>query len=231
MGRKRVYKVSSYIKESWQMKLYIDPFDAKKYITTAYNKIIAKGGDGTLLKAIKMFHHFNLPFYPYASGTKNFMMNDCFKLYDLTTVPLNLIQVQKDPKAVAFNEIAIGSFCGWIEFSTPDAKFPKFKGSGIIIATAQGSTGLNLNNGGPILPLDSNQWVVTSNQATSTVKTVVNATRLTIKAISREPFQIKLDGVLYKETTEIELTIQQGPVVNIQYADILAFKEKRWNNR
>lgn len=159
------------------------------------------------------------------------MMNDCFKLYDLTTVPLKLIQVQKDPKAVAFNEIAIGSFCGWIEFSTPDAKFPKFKGSGIIIATAQGSTGLNLNNGGPILPLDSNQWVVTSNQATSTVKTVINATHLTIKAISRDPFQIKLDGVLYKETTEIELTIQQGPIVNIQYADILAFKEKRWNNR
>lgn len=213
------------------MKKYIDSFDPKKYITVDSNKIIAKGGDGTLLKAIRMFHHLNLPFYPYASGTKNFMMNEHFKLINLTTVPLKLIQVQGDSKAIAFNEIAIGSFCGWIEFSTPDAKFPKFKGAGLIISTAQGSTGLNLNNGGPILPLDSNQWAVTSNQATSTVNTVVNATYLTIKASSREPFQIKLDGNLYKETTEIELTIQQGPVVNIQYADILAFKEKRWNNR
>ena len=232
MGRNTSTKENQHIyKERKDMIAYVDPYDANKHIDVSSEQIIAKGGDGTLLKAIKKFHGLHIPFYPLASGTRNFMMNRTLTTEDITTIPLTLLQIDNDTDAVAFNEVAIGSFCGWIEFSTSTARFPSFRGSGLIISTAQGSTGLNLNNSGPILPLESDQWAITSNQAPIRVKTVVNSEPLHIVAKSREPFEIKLAGVVYKKLTEIEFTITRGPVVQLQYTDIMSFKEKRWNNR
>ena len=47
-----------------------------KYIFKKDNVIFAKGGDGTLLRAINMFRDMKLPFFGIAGGTENFLMND-----------------------------------------------------------------------------------------------------------------------------------------------------------
>ena len=57
------------------MKIY-DEYDNNKYIEEKENYIEAKGGDGTLIKAIHKFKDKNKPFFGIAAGTFNFMMND-----------------------------------------------------------------------------------------------------------------------------------------------------------
>lgn len=213
------------------MKLFQDPYDPNKHISTQDNFIVAEGGDGTLLRAIRDYHPLQKPFYPLAKGTKNFLMNPEDDRENSKPILLSLIKFESNStKAVAFNEIAIGSFCGWIDFSVEEAKFPSFQGSALVIATTQGSTGLNLNNGGPVLPIDSNQWAVTSNQSATKVNTVVKPTPLTITAKARKPFQVLADGQLVLETTELTFTIELGPTVLVHYNNIQQLKEKRWNN-
>lgn len=57
-------------------ELYIkDKYDKKKYIDARGDVVIAKGGDGTLLRAINKFSHLDKPFFGIAAGTLNFLMN------------------------------------------------------------------------------------------------------------------------------------------------------------
>ena len=55
--------------------LYRDKYDYNKTISDNGDVIIARGGDGTLLKAIYRYAHLCKPFFGSAAGTVNFLMN------------------------------------------------------------------------------------------------------------------------------------------------------------
>ena len=153
--------------------LWVDTYDIEKKIIDKDDHILAIGGDGTLLKAINKYKHLNKPFFGYAKGTVNFLMNQeiepinnsKFKKFNLIRVQVTAVENGAEVVRTfqAFNDIVLGAFNGWINFNCThrDNILGNFWGSGIVISTAQGSTGINKNNYGTILPLTSKNWSVT----------------------------------------------------------------------
>jgi NAD kinase len=150
-------------------------------------------------------------------------------------ISLHLLKVKYENNwHLAFNEICIGGdMSSWIDFSVDDKdeQIEDFKGSGIIVSTAQGSTGINKNNGGVILPLTSNNWVITGDKTNRKIHYVLEPQNLTIKIKSRKPFHIWCDGKTFLELSKDEKHIiqieQSDKIVQIMFNDVHEFKRKR----
>ena len=188
----------------------------KTLFSDTYGKIITKheeyihclGGDGTLLRAINKFSNLRLPFYGQASGTANFLMNKLdAPLAKSVTKSFRRIKVTvysiMDPMfeytehhLYAFNDVILGGFNAWLNFETKhkDNQIGNFSGSAIVVSTAQGSTGLNRNNGGTILSLESDQWSVTGVCTKRNINTVISPSRLEINVEGRTDATLCIDG-------------------------------------
>lgn len=219
------------------MKRWIDPYDSEKFIEEKENVIIAKGGDGTLLRAVRMHLDKGKPFYGVAAGTENFLMNPLDSSISKKSKykRLRLLKIKIDTGApghlefYAFNDITIGSFSGWNHFNVDhkDDLIGKFKGSGIVLSTTQGSTGLNKHNGGTILPLNSKNWVVTGVQATKNVNYVIAPKKVNINCKSRGRVSVVVDGQDVYNDKEFNVEVSQGPEVIVIFNDYKSFKKKR----
>lgn len=171
--------------------IWLDPYDNNKYIIEENNIIKAVGGDGTLIKSIHLFKNKNKPFFGVSAGTVNFLMNEedsvCtehiiekFNLIDIEVFFTNKVNENKviSKKFEAFNDIVLGEFNAWIDFECihNDLAIENFKGSGVIVSTSQGSTGINKNNLGTILPLSSKNWSLTGIQTNRVVNHIIEPT-------------------------------------------------------
>lgn len=226
------------------MKIY-DEYDKNKYIEDIGDFIIAKGGDGTLIKAIHRFDHLNKPFFGIAAGTANFLMNEEAAIHfrTATTLEFNLIKVDvyykveagifdnEEIKTVyAFNDVNIGEFNGWIDFKCThkENQIGNFKGAGILISTAQGSTGANKNNGGSIMSLNSHQWSVTGTMTNRRIDYMVDPDELTIETKSRGNVKINVDGKHFEADKVTKVVISKSDItVKVIFNDIKKFQEKR----
>ena len=218
---------------------YIDPYDNNKFIKEYPTYIHAHGGDGTLIKAVAMHRDKNKPFFGSAAGTVNFMMNPEQTISeDATTITLHTIHsevtfiengVEKVETAEAFNEVAIGGdMNSWISFSVDNPCIGDFKGGGIIFSTAQGSTSMNLNNYGRILPLSSKVWSITGNMTNREINNIKRPKKTTIKVESRNPVSAWMDGANNHIVRNVKsVTISQGRSVQVIFNDIEEFKRKR----
>lgn len=222
-----------------------DNFDKTKYIEVLHNKIVCYGGDGTLLKAIAKYRHLNLPFFGIAAGTINFLMNrESEILYLATTQKFSLLKVEvtyvlhdfeTDHETIAssthyaFNDIVLGNFNSWIHFDCKhnDDILGTFSGSGIIISTAQGSTGINKNNNGVILPLSSKDWSITGMQCNRNINYVLEPEKINISCNSRQEVKLAIDGndTIIKNVKSIK--VSKGTTVDVLFNDINLFKRKR----
>jgi NAD kinase len=230
------------------MKLNIldkDKFDTRKFIGQIDNIVIARGGDGTLLKAITKFYSPENIFYGEASGTMNFLMNVIpysrtqkikvkkFKRIKVKVTILepniigDLVPVIKEFQVL--NDVFISEENGWIDFNCHDKDMilGKFKGSGLIISTAIGTTGISKNNNGVILPLSSNDWVVTGDKTNRTINYVLKNNRMSIKVNSRGTVNIFGDGHNHHFTRVQSVEILKGDSVKIGFADYKKMKRKR----
>jgi NAD kinase len=218
--------------------LYEDGYG--KSIVTDGRYIKAIGGDGTLLYAINHFNHLGLPFFGVASGTVNFLMNrDIEPDIVHTSVKFNRLKVtvirlvDGEPESseyFAFNDVVIGQFNAWIDFQCihKDDQIGSFFGSGMIVSTAAGSTGINRNNGGTILPLTSDQWSVTGMQTNRRIDSVINPNILHIVASRRSgSISIGIDGSMYTVDGISEVLIEQGDVVDVRFNSFAEFQKKR----
>ena len=226
---------------------YQDEFDKNKYIQAVGQFIEAKGGDGTLLKAIHKFRHLGKAFFGIGAGTLNFLMNDNdkispeakYKKFRLIKVAVTFTvendmdngnKVQITEEFQAFNEVMMGGDMNtWAEFNVhdKDAIIGKFKGGGICISTAQGSTGFNMGNGGSILPLSSDQWFVTSAFSKRDIRVPIEPKRTTICAESRTPITVWIDGQNQVIQNVQKIEVSQGDSVIVIFNDYEAFKRKR----
>jgi len=131
------------------------------------------GGDGAMLHAIHDTVDTNIPYFGKALGTFNFLMNnidddisviqglldESIKIEAFTTYTIKaFLNGKKIGEAV--NDVILGNklydyFTFNISTESKDLENFEVKGSGICISTAIGSTAFNYNNGGRILPLDS----------------------------------------------------------------------------
>ena len=234
--------------------LYSDEYDPKKFIAESDEYILVRGGDGTLLRAINMYGFKKKPFYGIAGGSMNFLMNDTespvpspkhkVKFFNRIKVQVEYQKWERDmsalddilkPKSVtfqAFNDICIGGSDGmnaWIDFNIEekDELFGNFKGGGLIIATPQGSTGINKTNGGSILPLSSALWSVEGDKTTKRISYVIKPRYTVITPTSRKSVMVWIDGANDILDNVTKVTVSKGDEIKVIFNDYSEFKKKR----
>jgi len=142
--------------------------------------IIALGGDGTILEAARKYHESgaiilglnlgNVGFLASVRDEKNFLaaLDDFFNgKYDIIERLMILAQVRRKGHVVfnaeALNEAVIKNPLGMVELEARVANHPvkHIRGTGILIATATGSTAYNLSAHGPIIVPDIKCFIIT----------------------------------------------------------------------
>lgn len=175
------------------------------------------GGDGSMLHAHKN-NDLKIPFFGKGLGTLNFIMNNFgsdFRIIEGLldgSIKPTVIKTPKISVVVEFqsgdtmeydaiNDVIIGSdISDWnaFEISTKNGSFDKFKfnGTGVCISTPLGSSAFNMNNGGKLLPIDSNLWSITSVVANHRINELMKPQKMKIKIESlRSNPTLYVDGV------------------------------------
>lgn len=222
------------------MKVWKDEYDNNKFIKLNKTYIRSHGGDGTLLKAIHMYSNKKLPFFGTAAGTVNFLMNsktiisESSKHKKFNLIKINIIyednKKQLNKELQAFNEVCIGGDMGsWIDFNVQDKDsiIGNFKGSGIIISTSQGSTGINKNNNGTILPLSSKNWCITGDKTNRKINYIIEPKKTIIHVSSRTPVTVWVDGTNNVIYNVKGIEISKGDEIVIIFNNYDEFKQKR----
>jgi len=81
-----------------------------------------------------------------------------------------------------------------------------FSGTGLVVATPQGTTGYSLKNGGEVLPLDSSDWYVSGVVTGPFPRGPVPAQLITIEVEARRPISGYADG-FSQEAEDIEKVV------------------------
>lgn len=235
-------------------------FNKTKFENQVFNPaeadiIVCVGGDGTLLDTIKEYKTYNKPFLGFGGGTANFLMNDINDLYlfeekdldlristifnnqKIRNIQFNCIKATIDGKEYqGFNEICIGGdMNSWIEFHIEDTKdeffIEPFFSGGIIISTAQGSTGINKNNYGAVMPLNFvNNWSLTSDKGefNKRVNKNIENNKLNINFFSRTPVKAWIDGQAnIVEIKKPEIIVEKGESVEVIFTNYDSLIKRR----
>jgi NAD+ kinase len=139
--------------------------------------VIALGGDGAMLEALRIIDDQKKPVFGINFGTVGFLLNPD-KNDDLITRIKNAIAVETHPlemtctdingghhTAISFNEVAFlrqTRETAHLKISVNGKTLmEEFIGDGVMVATPVGSTAYNLSAHGPILPIKSNLLALT----------------------------------------------------------------------
>ncbi len=205
-----------------------------------------------ILHAIQNYNHLQVPFFGYANGTLNFLMNKIANLEEtiikiqsgeikfdlLETTSIKVTARSKNGEeflGYAVNEVILGTYImGYHHFllSSMDNSFDNFeiKGSGVCICTDLGSTGYNFSLGGSVLPIGSNLWSVNGIVCNRFLEDIINMQQFEIKlSETSRPANIFLDGV--QKEIEIcdgtSIILSKGEVIKIAFLDKLDFFNRR----
>lgn len=218
--------------------------------------IFVPGGDGALLHAIQGANHYHVPFFGYAAGTLNFLMNevetdkisDFLKdlennnktLSEISTTMISVEIVRKQTQEIiqvgkAVNEVVIGtSLMGYHSFliNSKDGSFKDFdiKGSGVCLSTDLGSTGYNFNLGGAVLPLGSNLWSILGIVCNRYLEDILGINEISVECISKNPgTSVYLDGIKsdFKIKNGDKVIMKKGDPIRIAFLSQEKFFEKR----
>jgi NAD kinase len=191
------------------------------------------GGDGAMLHAHKEYGHTGLPFFGKGMGTANFIMNNFDNDFEIisgllngTIVP-NIVQTEKigitlkkkDTKKKIYkesiNDIVIGN--GIMDYhsliiNSARGAFENFayRGAGICISTALGSTAYNINNKGNVLPIDLDAWSFTSIVGDRDVHDVMKPQKITITVGSE-----RQTPILFIDGTATALPLSKGDKITL----------------
>ena len=133
--------------------------------------IVAVGGDGAMLAAMRESITYNIPVFGLNRGNIGFLMNDFHKLNlierledanEILVHPLEMVAVDSKNKKyveLAINEVAIfrrTHQSAIISIKIDDTeRLSELTCDGVMVATPVGSTAYNLSAHGPILPIGS----------------------------------------------------------------------------
>lgn len=142
--------------------------------------VIVLGGDGTILEAARKYHELgsvilglnlgNVGFLASVRNEKDFLktLSKLFKgNYGVIERMMLSAQVERSGKTIfiaeALNEIVVKNPLGMVELEARIAGHPVkyIKGTGILVATATGSTAYNLSAHGPIVMPDIKCFIIT----------------------------------------------------------------------
>ena len=155
-------------------KINIDEFQISDPID--YDVLIAIGGDGTTMSAIRSQFHLNKPIIGIHVGNLGFLaesdLDSCRSALkqiqdnNYETQSRSVFNISIDNKDyIAINDVVIdrGESGRIIRLNVYDGEsnVNSYEGDGLIISTANGSTGYSLSAGGPIISPDLNLFTLT----------------------------------------------------------------------
>lgn len=221
-------KIAFYYRQDSEPALYwvekIRSFINRKFPKADFNNkdpdaLFILGGDGTILEGVKKYHHksnplilgFNLGqvgFLASVREPKNFIpaLNKFLKnKFSVVERMLLLVSVERNGKNVfsseALNEAVIQNPLGMVDIETyvNGTIIKKLRGSGILVATATGSTAYNLSAHGPIIMPEIKCMILTelmthSVPSPSIVFKYNQEIRFKIKSFRREGVILIIDG-------------------------------------
>lgn len=207
--------------------------------------IMVAGGDGAMLHAMNDHPNFKGIYFGKGMGTLNFLMNNIDndktvieKLLS-NNIQLHIVKTQSisvflDGKEIAKanNDIIIGdSIHNYHKFAltSEDRSFNefKFKGGGICISTPLGSTAFNFNNGGNILPLDSDVWALTGVVCNNRINDILSSQ--SVEIISSGGV-LSIDGIELADLNDShKIELKPGSITKIGFLDGSDFLERRVN--
>ena len=204
---------------------------------------LVAGGDGAMLHAIHKTIDKGIPYLGKAMGTFNFLMNQfdddiqtINKILNdeikIDTLSSHAIQVYLNRKKLgeAVNDVILGDkITSYFTFniSSENNDFENFevKGSGLCISTTIGSTAFNYNNGGRILPLDSDLLSITGVVCNRYLNDIVPFQKIYIKANGAKIF---LSNIYAKTLNEGDtLVLKRGHEIKIGFLNKNDFLKRR----
>lgn len=220
-----------------------------KYKNENPDLIVPIGGDGTFIHSIQQNLDLvknGVPVFGIANGTLNFLMNK-YEFDDINKL-LNKIEhknniefietrllnyyINNEFKGVAVNEVVFGESIR--EYPTINLNynqiFKRFQGSMIAIASPIGTTGLNRNIDGTIIPkLDYDLISINTIASSIKVHEVVENTEVFIRQeYERAKIPVLVDNkiVAHMNNNDV-LMVKLGMKIKIGFNDLKAFEEKR----
>ncbi len=181
---------------------------------------VVLGGDGTILKALRLYAGTSVPVFAVNFGEIGFLatvepdelaagidraLSGEFELLQLPAIVLDGptgVPVEQEPGArLGINDVAIhrkvGERVAEIAYALEGEIVGSVRCDGLVISTPAGSTGYNLANGGPVMAWGVEGFAVSfiaPHSLTARALVVAPEDRLTIHNRSREPLDIAVDG-------------------------------------
>jgi NAD+ kinase len=183
---------------------------------------VALGGDGTILRALRRYAGTSVPVFGINFGAVGFLatversesqdgirraLSGDFELLRLPAIVLGgggdaaRERRFRDGVQTAINDIAIhrkvGERVAELAYALQGQEIGRVRCDGLVVATAAGSTGYNLANGGPVMAWGVEGYVVSfiaPHSLTARALVVAPGDTLTIHNRSREPLDVALYG-------------------------------------
>jgi NAD+ kinase len=181
---------------------------------------VVLGGDGTILKALRLYAGTSVPVFAVNFGEIGFLatvepdelgegvaraLSGEFELLQLPAIVLDVptgVPAEQEPDArIGINDVAIhrkvGERVAEIAYALEGEIVGSVRCDGLVIATPAGSTGYNLANGGPVMAWGVEGFAVSfiaPHSLTARALVVAPGDRLTIHNRSHEPLDIAVDG-------------------------------------
>lgn len=225
----------------------------EKYKNDNPDLIIAIGGDGTFISAIKKYLDLEVPFYGIANGTLNFLMNnhkyenindllekigtlDFFKKLDVIKTPILNFYINNVKQGIAVNEVVYGDSIR--KYPKTNITFKKFDGSiinkdihtsMIVVSSPIGSTGLAKNINPRINPLELPLLNIDTIASNININETINNDDVIITNLSNIDMEIIYDNnifdVLLKPNDILKISL--GKYIRICYDDYKSLLLKR----
>ena len=175
--------------------------------------VVALGGDGTMLAALRDFAGTGAPAFTFNFGAVGFLatmerdeVDDGIRRLvegDFETIELPTLVIEPPAgRQIAVNDVAFlrrsGSRVAQLAYSVRDDEIARARCDGLVVSTPVGSTGYNLANGGPVVAWGVEGYVVSYIAPhTLTARTLVAAKSdiLNVTNLSREEsVDVETDG-------------------------------------
>ncbi len=188
-------------------------------VTAGVELCFVLGGDGTILKALRLYAGTSVPVFAVNFGEIGFLatvepgelqegiaraFSGEFELLQLPAIVLDSpdgADASERGARAGINDVAIhrkvGERVAEIAYALEDEIVGSVRCDGLVIATPAGSTGYNLANGGPVMAWGVEGFVVSfiaPHSLTARALVVAPGDRLTVHNHSHEPLDIAVDG-------------------------------------
>jgi len=191
---------------------------------------VVLGGDGAILKALRATAGSDTPVFAINFGEIGFLataelddLDNAFRAafagqFESLELPAIELKTSTGDTYLAINDISIhrrhGARIARLAYAISGEEVGRVRCDGLVVATAAGSTGYNLANGGPVMAWGVEGYVVSfiaPHSLTARALVVAPQDCLTINnAAEREPVEIHIDGA-----PQIELT--PGDAIDISF--------------